>query len=205
MKKILKLLLAVILVVVALWFSIYTEPLSQRQAREALKQYNPEQLVEHHWQHSLPQLATDALPFQQFIQQLQADPEALCRQSGHLLGIGSNVYYVITGRADSVIFADNEFRFELEGIPCHIPAKYIFGNVARDASGWFDLGDFQNTMDFNSVSACINQRIREQVVGPLLADAQSISRCHFCAAVEVKPGQRSVDNLVLYPYILQRD
>jgi len=205
MKKISKLLVGALLFFVALWFAFYTEPLSERKAREALKQYNPEQLVEHHWLNSMPQLASEALPLAQFVQQLQADPEALRQQSGRLLGIGSNVYYVVTGDADDVTFADNEFCFSIEGVACHIPTKYIFGNVARDASGWFDIGDFQNTMDFNSVSACINQRIKEQVVGPLLADAQSIGCCHFCAAVEVKPGQRRVDSLVLYPYIFERD
>jgi len=205
MKKLPKLLIASLLFIVALWFAFYTEPLSERKAREALKQYKPEQLVEHHWQNSLPQLASQALPFGQFIEQLQADPEALRLQSGRLLGIGSNVYYVVTGDADGVTFADNEFLFDLEGVPCHIPTKYIFGNVARDASGWFDLGDFQNTMDFNSVSACINQHIKQQVISPLLADAHNISHCHFCAAVEVKPGQRRVDSLVLFPYILERD
>lgn len=191
------------LLFIALWFSFYTEPLSQRQAREAMKQYNPEQLVEYHWQNSLASLADQALPIEQFLQQLQADPEALRQQSGHLLGIGSNVYYVISGDASGVTFSDHEFRFQLQGIDCHIPTKYIFGNVAREATGWFDLGEFQNTMDFNSVSATINQRIRDQVIAPLLTDSTTLTSCHFCAAIEVQPGQRQVNALTLYPYILQ--
>lgn len=104
-----------------------------------MKQYNPEQLVEYHWQNSLASLADQALPIEQFLQQLQADPEALRQQSGHLLGIGSNVYYVISGDASDVTFSDHEFRFQLQDVDCHIPTKYIFGNVAREATGWFDL------------------------------------------------------------------
>lgn len=203
MKPEIKILLASILSFLAFWFAIYTEPLSERKAREAMKEYNPEQLVDYHWQNDLQTLAAEALPIEQFVQLLAADPESLKAQSGHLLGIGSNVFYVITGEAQEITFCDDEFRFECQGVDCRIPTKYIFGNVARDASGWFEIGEFKNTMDFNSVSACINKHIREQVIAPLLPQAQTLTGCHYCAAVEVLPGQQKLEKLTLFPYILE--
>ena len=203
MKPEFKIMLASILTFLAFWFATYTEPLSERRSREAMKEYNPEQLVDYHWQTDLQALAANALPIEQFLQQLAADPEALKAQSGHLLGIGSNVFYVITGQAQQVTFCDDAFRFECQGVDCRIPTRYIFGNVARDASGWFDIGEFRNTMDFNSVSACINKRIKEQVIAPLLPQAQSLTECHYCAAIEVLPGQHKPDKLTLYPFILE--
>ena len=193
-----------LLFAIAVWFSFYTEPLSDKLQREALSQYKPDELVDYHWQHDLDALRQQALAPADFLSRLQADPEALRQQAGHVLGIGSNVYYVLTGEADDLTYADYEFRFSAGGIDFVVPTKYIFGNVAREASGWFDIGDFQNTMDFNAVSACINERIRTQVIADKPQHAADCHHCTFCGAVEVSaqlaPGQ-APHTLTLYPYV----
>ena len=160
MKKVIKYVIFAALFFVALWFSFYTEPLSVRKEREALKQYKPEQLVEHYWSTGLQDLEANALDVASFVNALQTDAQTLREKSGHVLGIGSNVCYVLKGDAENVSFSDDEFHFKLNGIDFKVPAKYIFGNTARDACGWFNIDDFQNTMDFNAVSACMNQRIK---------------------------------------------
>lgn len=200
--KILKYILWIAAGFAAVWFSFYTEPLSERNAREALKQYNPEQLVDYCFENNLTSLSENAMSVSQLVNELNADPKALQERSGKLLGIGSNVYYIIKGEAKNLSYADNEYTFVSDGVKCRIPVKYIFGNVARDASGWFDIGDFQNTMDFNSVSACINERIKNQIVAPYVLQADIYKSCSFCAAIEVRPGQREVEELVLFPYTL---
>lgn len=203
MKKVIKYVILAALFLVALWFSFYTEPLSLRKEREALKQYKPEELVEHYWTISISELEANALDVEGFAAALQTDPEALCEASGRVLGIGSNVCYVLKGDAEVLSFADHEFHFKLNGINFTIPTKYVFGNTARDACGWFNIDDFQNTMDFNAVSACMNQRIKEQVIADMADKASQYTRCHFCGAVEVSPGANRVEQLTLYPYILQ--
>ena len=202
MKKVIKYVIFAALFFVALWFSFYTEPLSVRKEREALKQYKPEQLVEHYWSTGLQDLEANALDVVSFVNALQADAQTLREKSGHVLGIGSNVCYVLKGDAENVSFSDNEFHFRMNGIEFNVPAKYIFGNTARDACGWFNIDDFQNTMDFNAVSACMNQRIREQVIGEMVDKAAEISKIHFCGAIEVSTDAKAVDKLKLYPYIL---
>ncbi len=203
MNKILKYVIIAVLFLVAVWFSFYTEPLSVKREREALKQYKPEQLVEHYWSRELTNLEGNALDVETFIREFQADPQVLRENSGHVLGIGSNVCYVLKGEAENVSYTDNEFHFNRNGIAFTIPAKYIFGNTARDACGWFNIDDFQNTMDFNAVSACMNQRIKEHVIGDILDKAAEYNRCLFCGAVEISPEANSIDALTLYPYILE--
>ena len=203
MNNVIKYLIFALLFLVALWFSFYTEPLSVRKEREALKQYNPEQLVEHYWTTRLSNLEANALGVDELKSALASDAQAIRQKSGHVLGIGSNVCYVIKGDAENVRYFDDAFHFVFHGTKFTIPAKYIFGNTAREACGWFHIDDFQNTMDFNAVSACINQRIKEQVVGAVIDQAASISKLHFCAAVEVAPDERGIrDMSKLYPYIL---
>jgi len=203
MNKVIKYVIIAALFLVALWFSFYTEPLSVRKEREALKQYKPEQLVEHYWTTGLSDLEANALEVGNFITALKNDPQTLRENSGRVLGIGSNVCYVLKGEADDVSFADNEFHFTLHGIEFTIPAKYIFGNTARDACGWFNIDDFQNTMDFNAVSACMNQRIKDLVIGDKVQHAAEYTKCRFCGSIEVKPETKSLDELTLYPYILE--
>ena len=203
--KILKYLLFTLLALIALWFSFYTEPLSAKHEREALKEYKPEQLVDHYWSTDLAGLDERALPLGDFLSRLQADAEALRASEGHVLGIGSNVCYVLKGEASTPTFSDDAFHFTAEGIEFTVPTKYIFGNVAREACGWFNIDDFQNTMDFNSVSACMNQRIREQVIADKPQHIQDYSHVRFCGAIEVQPGQSDVRALTLYPYILEFD
>ena len=203
MKKVIKYVIFAALFFVALWFSFYTEPLSVRKEREALKQYKPEQLVEHYWSTGLQDLEANALDVASFVNALQTDAQTLREKSGHILGIGSNVCYVLKGDAENVSFSDNEFHFKMNGIDFKVPAKYIFGNTARDACGWFNIDDFQNTMDFNAVSACMNQRIKEQVIGDKAQHAADYTKCHFCGSIEVKPDAKTVEHLTLYPYIFE--
>ena len=202
MKKVIKYVIFAALFLVALWFSFYTEPLSVRKEREALKQYKPEQLVEHYWSNGLQDLEANALDVASFVKALETDAQALREKSGRVLGIGSNVCYVVKGDAENVSFSENEFHFKMNGIEFTVPAKYIFGNTARDACGWFNIDDFQNTMDFNAVSACMNQRIKEQVIGEIIDKTAEISKFHFCGAIEVAPDAKGVSRLKLYPYIL---
>jgi len=203
MNKIIKYVVIAVLFLVAVWFSFYTEPLSVKKEREALKQYKPEQLVEHYWTKELTDLESNALDVENFVQKFQADPSGLQKMSGHVLGIGSNVCYVLKGEADNLIYENHEFHFKMNGIQFTIPAKYIFGNTARDACGWFKIDDFQNTMDFNAVSACMNQRIKEHVIGNIIERASESTQCRFCGAVEISPEARTIDALTLYPYILE--
>lgn len=198
----LKLLLAIGVLFVAVWFSFDTEPLSVRHEREAMKQYKPEQLVEKYMKDSVAELTETALPLSRFVNDLHTDAKTLQEQEGHILGIGSNIYYVVKGESNDVSFANNEFVFTSDGVKCHLPLKYIFGNIAREASGWFDVGEFRNITDFNLVSACINKYIKEKVVGPFAAKAETYKSCSFCAAVEVEPGQTEVKEVILYPYSL---
>ena len=203
MKKVIKYVIFAALFFVALWFSFYTEPLSVRKEREALKQYIPEQLVEHYWSTGLQDLEANALDVVSFVNALHTDAQTLREKSGHILGIGSNVCYVLKGDAENVSFSDNEFHFKMNGIDFKVPAKYIFGNTARDACGWFNIDDFQNTMDFNAVSACMNERIKTQVIGGIIGKATEINSFHFCGAVEIAPDAASASQLTLYPYIFE--
>jgi predicted lipoprotein len=62
--------------------------------------------------------------------------------------------------------------------------KFIFGNAARDASGYFKIDEFENTMDFNAVSTELNKLILTRVITKL--DSLSAGRTiKFYGALEI--------------------
>ena len=96
--------------------------------------------------------------------------------------------------------ADEEYILgTCDGHAVRIPVKYIFGNLARDASGWFDIDDFQNTMAFNEISSYLNGRILAEVIPASIPAAGS---CFFCGAVEIDPAAPDPECYTVIPYLL---
>lgn len=222
-KTILRTCLTLAAVAVALRFSFHTESLSARQERERLQQFNPEEKVAYFWSEHREALADRALDFSKLCDGLRRNPSVIAAREGRVLGIGSKTCFVVKGESHDFHFSDNRLYLTLDdrqpdGKPIQvvIPFKYIFGNLARDASGWFHIDDFQNTMDFNAVSACLNRLIRDEVVAGKAKEADNCERCRFCGAVELKlpdysnPSEDKLfDNFpsewMLIPYMIDFD
>ncbi len=205
--------LALALLFVVLKLSIYTESLSERTERERLLQFNPTERVAYAWEHHLESLEAEALPLDSFMRGYQSDPQVLAKQSGKVLGIGSNYFFVVKGQAADLRVKDDflwmtplceDDQMILTQI-C-VPVKYIFGNLARDASGWFNIDDFKNTITFNEVSSCMNQYIKENVVAGIEEKIVGHDTCRYCVAVEVdkdlKGAQKLPTILEVIPYII---
>ena len=182
------------LVIVALWFSFYTENLTERKRREEMKELKPEQLVSRLMTDSLAALEGRAISLEELV--IHAGEADFAQRHGRLLGIGSPTFYVVKGECDQAQVVNDEIHASVNGIALTIPLKYIFGNTARDASGWFDIDDFQNTMDFNAVSAAMNDYILKNMTPP-----HSDRRLKVLGAVAVKDGQVE-QSVTIIPYQL---
>ncbi|MBQ7162125.1 MAG: DUF2291 family protein [Bacteroidales bacterium] len=185
----------------ALWFSFSTENLTQRRQREALNDLNADQLVEVMMQDSLAALSQRAVSLESLA--AGCGDEAFARQHGRVLGIGSPTFYVVQGQLDQVQRVGDEIRGFCGGQAIVIPVKHVFGNTAREASGWFNIDDFQNTMDFNAVSAALNACIaaKLQQFSPA-----TDGKVNYLGAVAVVDGRFPADNtLKVIAYDLNND
>lgn len=199
--KIVKSIALVLLALLALRLSFYTENLSEKNRREAMSRYNPEELVVAMMRDSLSALEQRALPLAQWQDMLQKDPQTLASTHARRLGIGSPLFYMIRAELRQVSLVDNEYlRAFADGVEIVIPVKYIFGNTARDASGWFNIDDFRNTMDFNAVSAAMNAYIVEQMAHFNLSEQASLQ---VLAAVAIPQETTKLTRLELIPYKIQ--
>ncbi|MBQ2208918.1 MAG: DUF2291 family protein [Prevotella sp.] len=194
-----KIILCVILAIVALWGAFYTENLTEKQRREQLEQLKPDELVSMLMKDSLATLEQRAITLKQMKEGYQ--DEAFAKQHGRVLGIGSPTFYIIKDECQHATIADDELHAVAEGIQITIPLKHIFGNTAREASGWFDIDHFQNTTDFNAVSAAMNTYITQQVKN---FKADENGEVEFLAGVAI---QKSTDlqQITLIPYQVKND
>lgn len=181
-----KTILYVILAFIAIWFSFYTENLTEKKNREAMSTYSPEQLVGAMMRDSLDALRLRSIDVDELSKALSVDGKHFTEEHGRVLGIGSPTTYVVSGTiTDVALIDDEELQGLIGGIRVRIPVKYVFGNTARDASGWFDIDDFRNTMDFNAVSAAMNKHI----AGAMKIFSPNVdSRLDLLGAIAIKDG-----------------
>lgn len=199
--KIVKWIALALLALLALRLSFYTEDLAERRHQEAMNQYNPQQLVAVMMRDSLSALEQRALPLEQWKDMLQNDPQTLAATHARRLGIGSPLFYMLRAELSEVCLVDNEYlRAFAEGVEIRIPITYIFGNTARDASGWFNIDDFRNTMDFNAVSAAMNDYIAEKVADFRLPEQASL---RVLGAVAIPEDAVRLERLELIPFVLE--
>lgn len=186
----------------AVYFSFYTENLTERQKREEMSRYNPEQLVNKIMKDSLASLEQKALSISMLAEGIKNNAEEFAKTHGKVLGIGSPVFYIVKGECHDAKLADGEeIHATADGISIKIPVKHIFGNNARDASGWFNIDNFKNTMDFNAVSAEMNKYITKETAGfKIPAEGQTVT---FVGAVAVPPHSSDISTLEITPYILK--
>ena len=192
-----KTIICIILALVALWGAFYTENLTERKHREQLAQLKPDELVAVLMHDSLSTLTNRAITMKQ-LKEGYAD-EAFAKKYGRVLGIGSPTFYVIKDECQHATVSDDEVHATSAGLSITIPLKYIFGNTAREASGWFDIDNFQNTTDFNAVSAAMNEYITRQMKMFKLGDDGKIE---FLAGVAIQNGA-DLQQITLIPYLLK--
>jgi hypothetical protein len=194
-----KIIFCVILAIVALWGAFYTENLTEKQRREQLAELKPDELVGVLMRDSLSSLEARAITLKQLKEGYQ--DETFAMQYGRVLGIGSPTFYLIKDECEHATITDYEIHAVAEGIQITIPLKYIFGNTAREASGWFNIDNFQNTTDFNAVSAAMNAYITQQVKDFKIDDDGEVE---FLAGVAIQKGA-DMQQLTLIPYQVIND
>lgn len=183
-NRIIKIVIAIVAAVIALWFSFYTEPLSEKLKREQAGLFDADACVKEQW-NNLIQLNTDAIDIEDFYKQLSENRKQLAETHGRVLGVGSNIFFVVKGEGKVSLKDDEALMVEAVGQKWEIPMKYLFGNLARDASACFNIDDFKTMTDFNAVSAALNKQVMENVLKPAGRKAAVGKTAVFCAAIEV--------------------
>ncbi|MDP3683898.1 MAG: DUF2291 family protein [Ignavibacteria bacterium] len=174
-------------VVVALYNSVYFEKLDSKRQQETKKNFNPKESVDFFWKNKLDEILKSAIDLKLFDSLVAANPNILIKQYGKSVGITSNYSFLVKGLAKTVapgaeaipvIITHGNARYKLF-------IKYLFGNSARNATGYFNIDDFENTMDFNAVATELNSLILKKVIANKLNSLTPGVDIKFVGALEL--------------------
>jgi predicted lipoprotein len=200
MKRISIIATAIVILALLLYKSVYFEKLDVKKQRELVKSFNPKELVSYFWKNKLPGLLKTALPVSTFDSLLKANPDMLIKQYGKTVGISNNSCYLVCGTFETAGSCNGEISLKCKcNYDYKIQTKYIFNNTARDASGFFRADDFQNSMDFNSVSSEINSLILKEMKTAQTDSLPSGTMIQLAGAIEINKESVSRE-IEMVPY-----
>jgi hypothetical protein len=186
-----------------LYHSVYFENLTEKRVREAAP--TADAGIPRLFAEKLPELLEQALPLADFTAALADDPAALIDRHGKSSGIGPFYSFILKAEATLDVVSDEELFFEAgPQLTAAVPIRYIFSNAVRDASGWFRIDDYENTMDYNTVSSEINQHILSQVVTDDVRALRAGDRIRLYGVAEINRKELPDRRLEIIPLSIRR-
>lgn len=187
MKKYLIGSIIFLLAVFVIYNSVYFEKLDYKKDQERKKNFNPKESVDFLLNNKLDAILESAISIKYFDSLLVANRNELITKYGKSVGISSNNSFLVKGETSTTLPDAEEIPITLanSGAKYKLRLKYIFGNTARDAVGYFKVDDFENTMDFNSVATELNSHILKDVIADKFKTLQEGTKVKFIGAVEI--------------------
>lgn len=184
MKRYRKILLGTLALLAVAALSIKVEPLNERIQKE----FDPAQHVARFWTEELPKLLDGdrVVDADLFREELKHNRRFLIERYGLTLGIGAP-YSLLLGGEFEVVEVGEELTTLRTAAQTELAMRtaYIFGNTVREASGSFSIDDYENTMDFNHISAALNRCVIERVITPILPSLGTGARLRVVGAVDL--------------------
>lgn len=203
MKRYWKRLLWPILILGAVALSLKVEPLDALSTHE----FDPTAEVARFWEAKLPALLESdrVVDADLFREELKHNRRFLIDRYGLTLGIGAPYSLLLGGNFEVVAAEAEVVRLRTEaGAEFDMRTAYIFGNTVREASGAFSIDDYENTMDFNHISAALNRCVVEQVVAPAATTLQEGVTLRVVGAVDLPVEGMPKGNFELIPLQITR-
>ena len=204
--KILKYLAALILVLFIAYNSVYFKKLSEVKAGVTADKFNAEKYTRNFWDKKLMPSIDKAIEINSLIQLLKTNPDKAFKDHAHALGIGNLQYFMVKGEGKVSAINENEVELNLSGAQnqsTNIAIEYVYGNAVRDASGLLNMNEFDNTAEFNEVSAGINNIIRNEVLPSFKKQVAVNDNVQFVGAIELNRKFLNLDDIEITPVQLK--
>lgn len=184
-----KTILLVVIVALLAYKSLYFESLAVHRSSLLPKEFNPAAYAQNFWNTKLIPNLGKAVELSQLSEMLSMDSEKAFAAHSHALGIGNLRYFLVKGAGVVESINDDNVVISIQNEkgrhPVSLETEFIFGNAIRDATGLININEFNNTMDFNNVSAQINQIIREKVLPRFKKEISVGRQVEFVGAIEL--------------------
>lgn len=204
--KILKYLIILVVVLFTGYNSVYFKKLSEVKAGVANGKFNAEEYTRNFWDKKLMPSVNKAIEIKELIQLLKAKPEEAFKKHAHALGIGNLQYFMVKGEGQVSSINENDVELALNGGQnqrVRIAIEYVYGNAVRDASGLLNMNAFDNTAEFNEVSAGINTIIRSEVLPSFKKEVAVNYNVQFVGAIELNQKFLKLEDIEVTPVQLK--
>jgi predicted lipoprotein len=202
MKKTIRYIVFLVMVALVVYNSVYFKRLDEVNAKTA--SFDAAKYAAGFWDAKLIPALSRAVPLSTLLPLLEHEKELAFDQYSHALGIGNVRYFLIKGQGRVVSVDENQVIIQSDSSgKVRIATEYIFGNAVRDASGAIDINVFENSMDFNNVSAEINGIIRTKVIPPFKSQVSKGDQVTYEGAIELNKAHPDLTNIEVIPIRLQ--
>jgi len=181
-------------------------PLEKTRQQSAATEFDAVAYVDAFWRGPLSDAGRNAVDASELLAAFRQDPAEAAKRFGHRLGLSGHSSFYVSGQGQVVATDDDSVSIALrEGGPVEVVIETgpVFGNAIRDGSGLLDVSDFDNTRDFNAISAEINRRVEEQVLPVLQGNVAVGSAVHFVGGVEISDSAGAPSTLVVVPVVIE--
>lgn len=204
MNKILKYSIVVAIIGVSIYNSIYIESITERNKEKQSTTFNAKVFAENFITNQVRTFP--AIQASDFLTGISSDLKTYCQKKGKVLGISNYYNFIIEGNA--TVTAINEEYVLVTLIndktqKIKIATDFIFGNSIRDASHVADIGEFQNTMDFNNISIELNNIVREKVIPSFKDKIKEGSQLYFKGAIKINLKSPDFESFKMIPLIIK--
>jgi len=205
--KTIKYIISLIVIVVVAYNSVYFKKLDEVKAARSAKDFNADAYAQTFWSNKLIPNLNKAIDLNQLTALLSNDAEKTFNTYSHALGIGNLRYFLVKGKGTITSINQDDIAVSLDSSKQSITVatEYIFGNAVRDATGLININEFNNTMDFNNISAELNKIIREKVLPPFKQQAKKGDRIAFTGAIELNKEHLDLSNIEVMPVRIMND
>ena len=175
-KKTLKYILGLVALFLVAYNSVYFKKLDEVKA-SASKAFDSEKYARDYFDKKLVKALDSVLDINILRIMLLADQGKTFNRYSHALGIGNLRYFLVKGVGEITDISENTVTVVSKTDndlhrSYNIATEFVYGNEIRDASGLINLNEFNNTADFNNVSAEIDKIVRSEVLPPFKSNAK---------------------------------
>ena len=201
-KKWIKYLVWIVIASLLAYNSVYIKK-TDTNTNAAATNVDPAQFAQQFWANTFTPYLDSAVEINSFVQQLKTDTKKTIAAYSKTQGIGSTAYFLIKGEGVVTAVNDDNVMVAVKlgdnTTPVKLNTGIYFGNAVRDVTGKISMGDFGNTMDYNTVSATLNKMVQTKVVAPFKAKVVKGNTIQFVGCVEMNTEQINTDNIQLLP------
>ncbi len=201
-KKWLKYLVLIVVAALLAYNSVYFKKLDAKKTTVQTK-LDPSQFARSFWKEKFTSYLDRAVEINNFLKLLKDDPNGTFTKHARTQGIGNTSCFLLKGEGQIMEVKDDhlvvKINPEVPETKIKLNSGLYFGNAVRDVTGLIKMGDFGNTIDYNSVSSELNKIVQAEVISPLKTKVKKGDTISFVGCAEINREQVNADNIELLP------